>query len=750
MLRISILLLISLFSTHLKAQINIRFQDKLKEPIIGVKSQIKLNDKSIVKVVSDENGNVSVTQKSEKYYLKAYAFDFRLLDTILTAGNHTVQLKSVVQEFDQVIVTAQYQNSLVEKAAHRIHVIDKEKIEAMAAINLKDVLSNELGVRLGQDNILGSNMSLQGLSGENIKILIDGVPVIGRLNGNIDLSQINLNEVERIEIVEGPLSVNYGTNALAGVVNLITKKPTKNRISGSLLGYYESIGHYNFTGDVKTIIGNHGIGFSGGRNFFDGWHTTHQVFKNPKPIADSNRFMQWKPKQQYFGSIFYQWAKKSWFIKAKVDYFNERIWNRGYPRKPYQKTAFDDEYLTTRWDNSLAIKYRVKQKGILNFLLTYNQYNREKNTYFVDLTTLDRKLTGNTSDHDTSVFRQSVLRGSYASTYDSSKINFQVGYDVLLENAEGRRIESGSKSQGDFALYATAEYQPWKQLLIRPGIRYAYNTGYKTPILPSLNLKITPINKFDIRLSYARGFRAPSIKELYFEFIDINHNIIGNSNLSAETSHNVLGAILYRAGKKKWKYQLEFSGFYNQLENRISLAQISGIQFQYVNIGQFKSTGGRTTFKIIHQKLKLNLGFVYIGRADNISLKYQQGKFLFYPEVTSSVSYLFPKAGTTLSLFYKFQGELPSYRIAQNGDVVLGRIQSYHLMDFTLSQKFFKKRLVLSVGTKNLFDVKQVNSTISGGGQAHSSNTGAVSIGTGRTYFVSLKYQFNQSLKNKK
>lgn len=731
-------------------QITIRFEDKSKESIVGVKTQIKLSDGTQLKAISNELGKVSIQQQSKQYRIKAFAYEFHFIDTILSTGNHSIKLTSSVQEYDEVIVTAQYQNSSVEKAAHRIHVIGKDKIEAMAAINLKDVLSNELGVRLGQDNILGSSMSLQGLSGENIKILIDGVPVIGRLNGNIDLSQINLNEIERIEIVEGPLSVNYGTNALAGVINLITKRPSKNRISGSAVGYYESVGHFNFTGDVKMVFGNHGVGLTGGRNFFNGWHPGHKVFTNPEPIADSNRFMQWKPKEQVFGGVFYQWTKKSWFIRAKVDYFREKVWNRGYPRKPYFETAFDDEYLTGRLDNSLALKYRVKQKGLLNFLFTYNQYNREKNTYFIDLTTLERNITNNTSDHDTSVFQQSVLRGSYASTYDSSKINFQVGYDVLLENAKGRRIESGAQFQGDFAMYATAEYQPWKQLLIRPGIRYAYNTGYKTPILPSLNLKITPIEKFDVRLSYARGFRAPSIKELYFEFIDINHNIVGNESLLAETSHNILGAILYRAGKKDWKYQLEFSGFYNQLENRISLAQVDGTQFQYVNIGRFKSTGGRATFKISHKKLKFNLGFSYIGRADNISLDFKDGEFLFYPEVNSSISYLFPKSGTTLSLFYKYQGELPNYRIDSDGEVVLGRIQSYHLMDFTVSQKFLKKRLVLSAGVKNLLDVQQVNSTVGGGGQAHSSNLGAVSIGTGRTYFMSLKYQFNQPIKKKK
>ena len=122
------------------------------------------------------------------------------------------------------VITAQYEETSKEKAVNKIRVINREKIDALAAVNLGDVLKNELNVRLSQDNVLGTFMSLQGISGQNVKILVDGIPVIGKLNGSIDVSQINLNDIERIEIVEGPLSVNYGTDALAGTINLITKK----------------------------------------------------------------------------------------------------------------------------------------------------------------------------------------------------------------------------------------------------------------------------------------------------------------------------------------------------------------------------------------------------------------------------------------------------------------------------------------------------------------------------------------------
>ena len=126
------------------------------------------------------------------------------------------------------VITAQYEETSKEKAVNKIKVINREKIDALAAVNLGDVLKNELNIRLSQDNVLGTFMSLQGISGQNVKILVDGIPVIGRLNGSIDVSQINLNDIERIEIVEGPLSVNYGTDALAGTINLITKKKSNN------------------------------------------------------------------------------------------------------------------------------------------------------------------------------------------------------------------------------------------------------------------------------------------------------------------------------------------------------------------------------------------------------------------------------------------------------------------------------------------------------------------------------------------
>ena len=98
---------------------------------------------------------------------------------------------------DELIVTGQYEETSLNKSVYKVKIIDSKRIQSQGAFNLQQVLSNELNVRIIQDPMLGSSIKLQGVGGNNIKILIDGVPVTGRESGNIDLTQIDMNNVER-------------------------------------------------------------------------------------------------------------------------------------------------------------------------------------------------------------------------------------------------------------------------------------------------------------------------------------------------------------------------------------------------------------------------------------------------------------------------------------------------------------------------------------------------------------------------
>jgi outer membrane receptor for ferrienterochelin and colicins len=516
---------------------------------------------------------------------------------------------TVMQKLHEVVVTGQYSANSPEKAVQKIKVIDRVKIDAMSAQNLRDVLTNEMNVRLSQDNILGSSMSMQGVSGQNVKILIDGVPVIGRQDGNIDLAQINLGNIERIEIIEGPMSVNYGTNALAGTINLITRKNQKNLIEGKLTSYYESIGTYNLYIRGGIHHKKHTFSLSGGRNDFDGWSNGDKVSLDFSPrIADSSRFMQWKPRGQYMAGMQYEYKMGKTTLNYKADYFREKITNRGMPMQPYGESAFDDYYRTTRIDNAFFLNTSLSRNRNINFLVAYNIYTRTKNTYYNDLTTLNSTLSTGDGDQDTSTFHSINSRGTYSAGPAGSKISYETGYDINVENGSGMRIKNKIQQIADYAAYASAEYKPIEALTIRPGLRYAYNTAFSAPLVPSLNLRYKLTGNITLRGAYAKGFRAPSLKEMYFYFVDINHNIKGNEALKAEYSDNYSLSAVYMKSKGRYSCRLEASAFYNDIRDMITLAFLSGTEYSYVNIGTYKTKGLQLNGELGVSDLKMAAG----------------------------------------------------------------------------------------------------------------------------------------------
>lgn len=694
-------------------------------------------------MMADAKGKIEIPHRMNDTV--AYAIEIRSIGYLpytanisgeyLNNNQSVFYLKTDPKTLQEVVVTAQYAPSKADESMNKITVIDNKKIEQMGAVNLRDVLANSMNIRLSQDNILGSSMSLQGISGENVKFLIDGIPMIGRQNGNIDLSQVNLQNIERIEIVEGPLSVQYGTNALAGTINLITKaRANTHRRKASLVTQYESIGHYNTSIQGQYSFKKSSINASFGRNYFDGWNNGDKQFAYVSEAkADTNRFQTWKPKEQYMADLGYAYRFKNLILAANTGYFTETITNRGKPLKPYYEKAFDDSYVTKRFDNNLSLNGKLGKTWNINALAAYNYYLRNKYTFFTDLTTLNKIQTG-PSDQDTSMFDLLMSRASFVRAKDSSRFQYELGYDLNHENAEGKRIENKRKTIGDYAVFGTFEYKI-RKFTVKPGLRYAYNTQYTSPLVPSLNLKFSPTTSHIFRASYAKGFRAPSLKELYFDFVDINHNIIGSKELIAEQSHNFSASWMNQVKYGEFRLQTDVSGFYNTIDNLITLAIISGTKYSYVNIGKHKTQGVRLLLKTNYKGLELNAGTGLIGRYNQLSESDDAPTFSYSPEVNGSVSYLLAKPKITVSAFYKYNGKLPSYEI-EDEKLRQTFISPYSLMDISVQKSFWKNRIALTLGCKNVLNVTNVIATQSGG--AHSSSNSNMAIGSGRNYFVKL------------
>lgn len=641
-----------------------------------------------------------------------------------------VILKDSKTELGGVVITGQTESKKVENAPQKITIIDSKKIQQLGAVSLKDVLINELNFKQSNDQILGATASIRGIGGQNIKILIDGVPLIGRENGNIDLSQINLSNIERIEIIEGPMAVNFGSDALAGVINLITKKNSFKKITGQLNTYYETIGRYNVDARIGFAVKNISYSIYGGRNFFGGWDTLPQA-----------RQQLWKPKTQYFieNQLSFKLGKSS-FLRVQLNYYQELLSAKGNVNiTPYEAYSLDQYYKTYRYNSILNFEKKFNNKHQLNIVSSVQLYKREKNTYYKDHVTLQQTLTPGVDEQDINLFTTYMSRGTYSAVHENKKTQWQIGYEYTHDIALGKKLTNEKQTITDIAAFGNIEYIPNNKWLLRLGTRSAWNSKFGLPIMPALNIKFTPNINSTYRFSYAKGYRSPSLKELNLYFVDQNHRIIGNENLTQETSDNFNLDFEKKHKLRKLSVTINGSLYFNHLYNMISLVATNLIinEYTYKNIDEFRNIGGTLLAQVKYKNISLKGGYGLMNVQSKFNLNDYKNNI---HEFNGQLNIKWERTKIDFSLFYKFNGKQTNYILSDNAQSTsLYTIGSYHWMDASVFKAFYKNKLHITLGLKNILNIKNVNTTGNPGGFHNNSGNSAI-MGYGRTGFINLKY----------
>lgn len=663
-----------------------------------------------------------------------------LLDTLHSLAPASYSLRHSGRfDLNDVVVTGQYRPTRADRAVQRLHVINADQIQRMAAQNLGDVLGQELNMRLSQDNVLGTSLSMRGLGGENVKILVDGVPVIGRQDGNLDLAQLDLSGIERVEVLEGPLSVDYGTNALAGTINLITRRSTGRSATLKATAYTELMGRLNLSVAAGQRFGKSDLLINAGRNFFGGWSPGQGAIYNfARHAADSTRYQPWKPREQYFGRANYRYDLNArWTLNYKLEAMQDLITDRGAPRLPYGENAFDAEFLTRRLDNAVFAKGDLGQGRRFNALLAHDRYDRTRSTWYRDLTTMEtRPVPG---EQDDAHFTLTNLRATYANASDSARIGHEFGLDLNGETAAGQRIGDGTaKRIDDLAAFGTAQWRPVPALIIRPGLRYAYNTRYTAPLVPSLDMRLQLDTALTLRASYAQGFRAPSLKELYLYFVDVNHDIHGNADLAAETSNNYSLSLSYRNALRNGVLRGELALFHDRVHHLITLAQESGTLYGYINVGEYRTMGGSISMGWDGGHWSANTGMALTGRFDTLGHATGIQAYDFAPEANLNISHHWRARGWSITAFAKYTGEQRSYIFLADGSLGRGRIAAFTMADASVTRSLWKERLTISAGCRNMANITNLQASLGNGGAHSDASSGSMPMATGRTWFLRL------------
>lgn len=694
--------------------------------------------------------------------------------SLFFCGISFAQLKdsiAVEEKLAEVVVTGQFEPQSIKKSVFNVRVISAKDIQNLAATNLSDVLNQYLNITVRPSGTTAkSTVSLFGLDAQYFKILVDNVPLVNDegFGNNTDLSQINLNDVEQIEIVEGSMGVTYGANAVSGVLNIITKKSSKYKWNISASLQEETVGKefsiFNKGRHLQSIRVSHSINekwfmsFGANRNDFQGFlddRSGKDYFQ-----TDFKRGYSWLPKEQFssaallaYHSGSFRFFYKFEYLDETVDYYNSTVQSGYTTQLGSFRYADDTRYLTNRYYHNLNTTGKLFSQLHYNFSISHQKQQRSIEDFRYYLYTKTEAENSTEKDQSMEVLYST---GTLNNIFESENVDLQLGYEFVNNN--GFSLEDGANSTivpvrkriENYDFFANSEIKLFEKLAIRSGIRFSSQSKFDNQYASSLGFRYAFDKGLDFRVSQGNSFRTPTFNELYSKQIFDGHFFIGNENLIPETSTS------YEVSVKKASFldsglqiATTLAGSFLNVNDRIDMALVGfnedtgNPMYQYINISKYQMWNVSTSNQIKKGNWNLNFGAAFIGvsqKIDNLIFT-SDDRFLYSFNLNSSVSFTYPKWETTFSAYYKYNGRTQQF-IEGNSEYVLSEIGDSHWLDVSFRKPFFKNKMEATLGARNLLDIGNVQQSGTNPNAAHPTSSD-IMLAYGRSYFIKLMYNLN-------
>jgi outer membrane receptor for ferrienterochelin and colicins len=671
------------------------------------------------------------------------------------------------------VITGQYNLQSIRKSVHNVTVLKREQIDNQAANNLADLLNFNLNLNIIPNSQSGkSTISFFGLDAQYFNILIDNVPLVSDngLGNNIDLTQINLDNVAQIEIVEGAMGVEYGANAVSGVINIITKKSADKRWNIQTFLQEETVSdEYTWFSEGRHIqalnIGHNindklfvRVGFN--RNEFAGFFNNRlgqNHYQN-----DGLRGYDWLPKNQVNTNAFINYKQDTFTISYKFDYFNEGInyfdaavrANIDTQAQTSNPSATDRVFTTNRFVSNLHINGKLNTGAHYDITASYQQQNRDLNEFNYFILSKEKSNEKNETYQSSKVF---FSKGAINNLVKSDFYNFQLGYETRLIKGFDTQASGGvtqqdrAQSQENYAVFASSEFNITPKFSVRPGVRYEYNSLFHSKLIASLSTRYLMKNGFELRGNIGTSYRTPNFEELYYYFVDSNHDVQGNENLQPENGFTAFVNLKKPSTINNLSLLNSFKISYIAVNDKIDLALVNNtpLQYKFMNIDAYKLWGITSENSLKSNNWTFILGATLQGLS-SIANGEQNAKndFLYFYQINTSGTYNLEKWDTAFTLLLKYNGQQQNY-VARgidtngNSEFSLATTAAFSWLDASLKKSFFNKKITTTLGARNLLDVTNVGVSNTDSNAIHANNNSSLLLGYGRSYYFKLLFNLN-------
>ncbi len=715
-----------------------------------------------LKTVTDEKGRFELLLPKDRHVLRfqqdRYALAARTI-RLSQDSSFQIILQDTLQHLDEVVITATRTSKLVSQIPLPITVIRKEEMQQKGMVRLQELLAEQTGIVLFQDH--GTGVQLQGFDPKYTLILLDGEPIIGRTSGTLELSRVTLSNVDRVEIIKGPSSSLYGSEAMAGVINIISKSPAKGRQFGASMRYGT---HQALDLSVDGSYSKKKTTLYGAFNRYSNQGYSYTNQQNSKTVP---------PFYAYTGQL-----KWNYQLLAKLGIQLGLKYNEEHNEEDYlSNTGKNDQLVNSKF---MRREFSVSPQFTFQPSKKHRSFLRIHKTFYETDTKIHILESNNLHHYD--FFDQGFAKAELQHDYHFSDwINLTAGAGFSQESMKAQRYEEEQKFNTGF-LYGQIDMQLFKRLNLIAGARYDSHNVYASHLSPKLAAQYQLLPWLTAFGSIGRGFKAPEFRELYLNW---NNPTQGYSVFGSETALLKLkqlqeaGEIAEQlfdpsnmkalATERSWNYQagLKFpthyglSGSINYFNNQIcNLIETFALAtktngksvYSYSNQKEVSINGleanvtysyRQITLKVSGQYLKtankevlqaLNEGKTYYMRDaetghSRVVQKSEYGGLLNRSRYTmnSSLSYHWASLGLSYSFRWTYRNRFGLRDLDGNG--ILNRDdeygKGYSMFNSSLVKTFYQERLSLILSSENLGDIK---------------HTGIASM-PGRQFFVGISFR---------
>lgn len=468
-----------------------------------------------------------------------------LFTLILLAGQGGAQETpdSLLQFYDlsEFVVTATRTPKLLKDAPIQTRVITRKDIERTDASDIQDLLTQVIpGVEFSYAMNQQTHLNFSGFGGQGLLFLVDGERLAGETMDDVDFSRISMADVERIEIVKGASSALYGSSAAGGVINIITKKQTEPwtvTAQARVAKHNEQRYDASFGVAGKKWSNSLSVGFNSRDNY--------EVHNEPNPVT--------RVISTIYGDKVYQAKDKlTW---RPTDYVDLSARAGYYFRQTVRSKETPERY--RGFSGGARLSWRPTTQDDLTLTYAFDQYDKSDHLILKGLEVRDYSNV------------QNSLRMLYNHRFGEQH-TLTVGGDYMHDYLMNVNLDGKIREQDCMDLYAQYDWQLSSQWEFVGALRYDYLTeGHLSHLTPRLNVRYAPLRNLNLLVGYGMGFRAPSLKERYYNFDMSGIWIVeGNPDLQPELSHNLTASVEYT----KKNINLCASVYYNKVRDKIATA----------------------------------------------------------------------------------------------------------------------------------------------------------------------------------